>query len=499
MEIIIAFAAGLILTSMIAWLISRSIIKSRTSQAEQTARVQAETIFKVEQTRLETELVHANARAEEMIAKLKEQEDEAEQRVVLVKNEASAALKQSKEEAEALLQRTKAEDAQLLENTKAELRKRNQEDLDASDKAHREAMDSLQKRFDETIAKVTAEVQAKTNEMLKASQKEFSESSNASIGQLVNPLKDNIVELRKAMEEGSKEQAERNGEMRQHIKNLMEQSDAARKSADELAAAFKHSGKVQGDWGEAVLDELLSSQGLTNGVHYHTQAAITSDLRPDVVMHLDSKREVIIDSKVSLTAYMKYVNAENEEDKRSFLKEHIESVKKHWKELSKKDYSSYIKAPKVSTGFVIMFVPVAGAFWSALNEDPGLWREAANNNVYITDEMSLYSVLKMIKLTWTQIAQAQNHEKVYGLAEEMVKRVGMFMKHFDAIGDALKSATDSFNEGREKLTPGGQSILTTTQKLIELGVKNEGKYQIKELQDVAEIPVLPSETITPKE
>ena len=123
----------------------------------------------------------------------------------------------------------------------------------ARDAAHKDAMDALQKRFDETVARVSAQLKEEAGEMLKARQKEFSESSNQSLGQIVNPLKENIAELKKAMEDGSKEQAERNGEMRERIKSLMEHSDAARKSADELAAAFKHGNKMQGDWGETIL------------------------------------------------------------------------------------------------------------------------------------------------------------------------------------------------------------------------------------------------------
>ena len=347
--------------------------------------------------------------------------------------------------------------------------------------AHEEAMNSLQRRFDETIAKVRAEVKAETGEMLKERERAFAESSGASIGQIVNPLKENIAELRKAMEDGSREQAERRGELKQQIQSLMEHSDAARKSADELAAAFRHRGKVQGDWGETVLEELLASQGLREGVHFDTQVAITPNLRPDLVLHLDDRREVIIDAKVSLTAYMDYVNAENDGDREAALKAHVDSLKRHVRELAAKDYSSHIAPPKVTAGYVIMFVPVTGAFWTALNAEPGLWREAARQNVYITDEMSLYTVLKMVKLTWTQIVQAQNHEKVFKLADEMIERVGMFMEQYDAVGKALKDAAEAYDQGKEKLTPGGQSIITTSKKLIDLGARNNGRHPLKEL------------------
>ncbi len=372
----------------------------------------------------------------------------------------------------------------------------------ARDAAHKDAMDALQKRFDETVARVSAQLKEEAGEMLKARQKEFSESSNLSLGQIVNPLKENIAELKKAMEDGSKEQAERNGEMRERIKSLMEHSDAARKSADELAAAFKHGNKMQGDWGETILEELLSSQGLTKGVHFDTQAVIRdadgrtvrneggSILRPDVILHLDERREVIIDSKVSLSAYVDYVNAENELDRQNFLKAHLDSIKKHVKELATKDYSSYVKLPKVSAGYVIMFVPNMGALWSALNAEPDLWRKAADQNVYIADEQSLYGALKIVSMTWTQVAQAQNHEKVYELANEMIDRVGQFMEKYEAVGKALKKASDEYEAAERKLSPQGQSIINTSNKLIKLGAKNSDKHPIRTLVDIDEIPAL---------
>lgn len=346
-----------------------------------------------------------------------------------------------------------------------------------------EAVDLLQKRFDETVSKMSAQLKADTGEMLKARQKEFSESSGESLGRIVDPLRENISELRKAISDSSKEQAERNGEMRERIRSLMEHSDAARKSADELAAAFKHGSKVQGDWGETILEELLSAQGLTRGVHYDTQAVVSGGLRPDVILHLDERREVIIDSKVSLTAYIDYVNAEDEASRRLALKDHLDSIKKHIKELVAKDYSSCIRPPKVSAGYVIMFVPNTGALWTALNAEPDLWRMAADQNVYMADEQSLYGALKMVELTWTQVAQARDHEKVYALAQEMIDRVGQFMERYEAIGKSLEKAQAEYDKGLLKLSPQGQSIINTSGKLIKLGARNSDRHPVKTIAE----------------
>lgn len=373
--------------------------------------------------------------------------------------------------------------------------KRHQQTLEAQETRHKEAMDAQQSRFEETIQKVTAQVKSATEVMLKERQKEFAESSNENIGQIVNPLKDTIDKMKRAIDESTLKQTELGGEMKSHIETMIRQSEAAKKSADELTRAFKHGSKVQGDWGERVLDELLESQGLTKGVHYDVQTyirdkngdIIMSDegakMRPDVILHLDQQREVIIDSKVSMTAFMDYVNAENEDDRDRFLKAHVDSLNKHVKELSTKDYSSYIKTPKVKMDYVIMFVPHSGALWTALNAQPDLWRKAMEKNVFIADEQSLFAALRIINLTWTQIAQAQNQEELFKLANEILDRVGQFMKKYQAIGRALDAATDAYNEGEKKLQPSGQSILQTCNKLIKVGAKQSVRNPLPQLTD----------------
>ena len=371
--------------------------------------------------------------------------------------------------------------------------------LAAQEERHKESMAALQARFDEAMNNMKAQVQAATDELLKQRQKEFAEQSNTNLGQIVTPLRETIDRMKKAMEDNTLRQTSMSSEMRTSIEHLMRQSQAAQKSAEELTRVFKHGSKVQGDWGETVLDELLEAQGLTRGIHYDTQAVIRdaqgqavkseggNTLRPDIILHLDQRREVIIDSKVSLTAFMDYVNAENEEERQQYLKAHIASLQSHVKELSAKDYSSYIQPPKVRMDYVIMFVPHTGALWTALNAQPDLWRNAMDKNVFIADEQTLFAALRIINLTWTQIAQAQNHEKVYALANEMLDRVGQFMKKYQALGKALDNAAKAYEDGEKKLLPTGQSILQTCAKLKKLGAKASERNPLPQLTDVEDI------------
>ena len=417
-------------------------------------------------------------------------ESEKRQSVETVK-ELNCRLDAAKEEARQTVNAMKEEEQKRVAETKLECQKQTEF-----------ALKIQQERFDETIAKVTAQLKTATEEMLKQRQKEFAESSHTNLGQIVNPLKETIDKMKTAMNDSTLKQTAMTAEMKVNIENMMRQSDAAKKSADELARVFKHRSKVQGDWGETVLQELLESQGLTRGVHYDTQTVIRdadgyvvksvegSIMRPDVILHLDQRREVIIDSKVSLTSFMDYVNAEDEDLRQAYLKAHIDSIQKHVKELSVKDYSSYVQPPKVKMDYVIMFVPHTGALWTALHAQPELWRKAMDKNVFIADEQTLFAALRIINLTWTQISQAQNHEKVYALANEMIDRVGQFLKKYQAIGKALESAAKAYEDGEKKLQPGGQSILQTCGKLQKLGAKQSDKNPLPQMIDVDDIPEL---------
>ena len=400
------------------------------------------------------------------------------------------------------LESVKEETRLIVEQMKEEEQKKVADIKMESQKQTEYALKIQQERFDETIAKVTAQLKSATDEMLKQRQKEFAESSHVNIGQIVNPLRETIDKMKVVMNDSTLKQTAMTSEMKVNIENMMRQSQAAKQSADELARVFKHRSKVQGDWGETVLAELLDSQGLTKGVHYDVQSVIKdaegyvvksmegSIMRPDVILHLDQRREVIIDSKVSLTSFMDYVNAEDEDVRQMHLKAHIDSIQKHVKELSAKDYSSYVQAPKVKMDYVIMFVPHTGALWTALHSQPDLWRKAMDKNVFIADEQTLFAALRIINLTWTQIAQAQNHEKVYALANEMLDRVGQFMKKYQAIGKALENATKAYEDGEKKLLPGGQSILQTCGKLEKLGAKQSDKNPLPQLIDLDEIPMI---------
>ncbi len=343
--------------------------------------------------------------------------------------------------------------------------------------------------FDKSIAELKASVAATTEKMLSNSKNDFSESSTKKIDEILSPFKDKLKEMKESLDNSKNGQIEMKTAMEQQIKYLLEQTRLTAQSADELARALTHDSKYQGNWGERECQQLLEHQGLRRGVEYDTQVDIKYKdetgrerrLQPDFVLHLDPQRDVIIDSKVSLTAFKDYCNAQTEDERQIALKRHVESMESHVKELSDKDYASYLKMGQ-TMNFVIMFVPITGALWTALREQPDMWRHAMDKHVYIADEQTLFAALSIIKMTWTKVDQLQHQEQLYALADEMVKRVGMFYDHFKSVGKAIDTLQTEYGDACDKLEDKGNSIIVTAKQVIKLGAKAHDKYALPDIE-----------------
>lgn len=373
----------------------------------------------------------------------------------------------------------------------------------AQEARHDEALAAMKERFEQSVRDLQTGMKAVTEDMLKARQQEFTVSAQAGIKNIVDPLNETIAKMRAAMDGYSKEQSDFGGFMKAGIDTIVRQTEAAQRSATELTTALKHDSKIQGDYGEAILDEILASQGFTKGVHYDLQYTIKdadgrslkgedgSMMRPDVVFHLDTVRDVIIDSKVNLTDFIAFANAPTPEERRLEMDRHVASIRKQISLLSQKNYSRYHDKTRSRMDYVIMFVPISAAWWEALRREPALWRDAMNQKVYIADEQTLFAALSIIRLTWTQIAQVENQQEVFNLASEMVDRVGQFMKHYKSIGASLGAAVEAYTKAEKKLLPGGQSILKTTEKLLKIGCQDSKNNPVSKFLDVDEIEELP--------
>jgi len=452
---------------------------------------------------LATQKEHIESKAIEEAEKAKQERQQLEQSYASNLNETKNALEEAHRRE---LDIIRAHNAELLSSKDAE----HKSVLEAQEKRHNEAVQSLRDTFDETIKNLQANMKSATEDMLKLRQKEFADINKSNMQGIVDPLNETIAKMKLAIEGYTKEQNEFSGSMKTNLETIIQQTETARQSAVELTTALKHDTKMQGDYGEAILDEILSKQGFTEGIHYELQYVMKDEagkelkgddgkgLRPDVLFHLDTVRNVIIDSKINLTDFINFANAETPEDRRLYLERHVKSIEKQVQLLSSKEYCKYLKSNNSRMDYVIMFVPISAAWWEALRYKPSLWREAMDSNVYIADEQTLFAALRIIKLTWTQIAQVDSQKEIFDLADEMVKRVGMFMDSYVEMGKALKSVNKAYVEGQKKLDPKGQSILKTAGKLLEKGAKEDKNYKISrflDVDDVAELPApeLPSE------
>lgn len=326
-------------------------------------------------------------------------------------------------------------------------------------------------------------------QVLERSASKLKESNTETMTGITQPLRDAISDMRKAISDNMKDSADRSASFREQIRLMVEQTRQLGERAESLTNVLRRDNKVSGNMGEIILGDLLASQGLTEGIHYEVQARLRDEMgrplkneetgremQPDVILHYPQGQDAIVDAKVSLVAYEKYVNAGSQEDKERFLQDHIKSVRQHVTELARKDYSRYIRNGRDAVDFVIMFVPFESSLQLALANDPTLWREAFEKKVFITGEQNLLGILHMIHIAWVQNQQAENQEKVFGIAEQLLDRLGDFVKRYSELGDRLRKVQEAYDSANNKLITGRQSVAQKGRELVDLGAKeNPGR------------------------
>lgn len=342
------------------------------------------------------------------------------------------------------------------------------------------------KQFENQINTLKAELQNATEKLLQQREESLTKTNNIQIDALLNPLKNEIEGMRKSMTDNIKTTSESKASLEKAIEELMKRTEDIGNDANNLAKALKNESKTQGNWGELILENILEKSGLTEGNHYDKQSAIKDSkgnnvfhdetgtkLIPDIVVHYPDNKDLIIDSKVSLTAFVDYCNAVDETEKSRALKRHLLSLRNHYKELHKKNYSSYIKESRESLDYVVMFVPNESAMQLALYEDNTLWREAFENGVFITSEQNLLALLRMIQLAWAQVKQARNQQEVFDAVNKLLDRVGDFISRYDDLGKKIETLQNCYNDTKKKLHTGNQSVVKSAEKLIDMGGKSE--------------------------
>ena len=355
----------------------------------------------------------------------------------------------------------------------------------------RQQIDEIREEKQEEQQKRDAQFMNMAQQVLERSASKLKESNTETMTGITQPLKDAITNMQKAISENQKESAAHSASFREQMLQMMQQTQQLGERAESLTNVLRRDNKVSGNMGEIILGDLLASQGLTEGTHYEVQARLRDEMgrplkhdetgremQPDVILHYPQGQDAIIDSKVSLVAYERYVNAESAEEKERYLQEHIKSVRSHVNELARKDYSKYIKNGRETVDFVIMFVPFESSLQLALANDPTLWREAFEKKVFVTGEQNLLGILHMIHIAWVQNQQAENQEKVFGLAEQLLDRLGDFVQRYNDLGAKIEAVQKAYDNTNNKLVTGRQSVVQKGRELIDLGAKENANRKI---------------------
>lgn len=307
----------------------------------------------------------------------------------------------------------------------------------------------------------------------------FKEENRESMDIILKPFKDNISEFRSRVDAIFTQQTEQSGALKNELQRLMELNKQITTETTNLTNALKGNSKVQGDWGEMILESILDNSSLIRGVHYHTQLNVKDEagnnLRPDVVLNLPNNKQVIIDSKVSLTAYVNYVSAESEAERRAAMTAHVASVRQHVKELGAKSYQQLLNSPD----FVIMFIPNEPAFLDALKEDNTIWNDAYEKKVIISSPTNLFALLKIVDDLWRRDEQNKNHENIIKLGVTLYDQLVAFSTTLEGVGTSLEQAQAKYDEAYKRLHTGNNNIVRVGEKLRKMGLPTTKKQSAK--------------------
>lgn len=324
---------------------------------------------------------------------------------------------------------------------------------------------------------------------------QLSTENKEQLATILNPLQSNIQLMREAVQKTGEQSHTTMERLDATIKQSIEQSREVGERADKLAQALTGENKTQGNFGELRLKQLLQDMGLEEGTQFEEQAAMRDAkgnvvyeeedghrMIPDVILHFPDERDVIIDSKMSFTAFEDYHNAESEEARGEALRRHIASVRNHVNELSRKNYSKYIKEGRGKLDFVLMYVFSESALQLALSNDPGLWKEAYEKGVVISGSQNLYMMLRVLEMTWKQVRQVENQQKIIECANTIIDRVQLYAERLELARQQLQKTQDAFDKLDVLSRQEGASIYTPAAKLIKMGASENPKRKMKLVQ-----------------
>ena len=343
------------------------------------------------------------------------------------------------------------------------------------------SIEQMRRDREESEGTLKSEFRNLAQEILTEHQHNLRQTNRDSIDLLLKPFKDNITEFRERVERIYAQENEQRGALKNELDNLLKLNQQMTSSAANLTDALKGNSKVQGDWGEVYLETILETTGLVRGIHYHVQHNLKTEeganVRPDVILSLPEDRHIIIDSKVSLTDYVRYVEAESEAERRKAMAAHVDSVRKHVQELSSKGYERLVSSPD----FVVMFIPTEPAFLEALKADSKIWADAYARKVIISSPTNLFALLKMVGDMWRRDVQSKNQAEIVDKATKLYEQLVVFTEQLEGVGTALDTAKSKYDEAYKRLHTGNNNIVRLGERLKKLGLPTKKQQSAKSL------------------
>ncbi len=382
-----------------------------------------------------------------------------------------------------MLEHLQANESKLQERCKnlelqyAVLQTKHEEQLNAS----AQKLELLQKAKED----LNREFKLLANKIFEDKAEQFSHTSQEQLSLMLKPFREQITAFSKEAKERSASHLKETYLLKDELSRLKEMNSQLSQDAINLTKALKGENKTQGNWGEIVLENILEQSGLRKGVEYELQVNLKSSegktYFPDVIIHMPEERDIIVDSKVSLVAYERFINAEDESVKKLSLKEHINSIKSHVKELSEKKYE---KLEGINTlDFVLLFMPIEGAFLLALEQDGEFFKSAYEQNILVVSPSTLLVTLRTIEHIWRTQRQEEHALKIANEAEAMYDKLVGFVEELKKVGTHLQKAQESYDTSMNRLSSGRGNVIKRAQNIVKLGLKPKKKLSISVQED----------------
>lgn len=327
--------------------------------------------------------------------------------------------------------------------------------------------------LEQSEQRLTTQFENLANRIFEQSGKRIEQQNKQSLDYLLSPLKEQLEGFKKQVQDSFGQEAKERHTLTHEIRNLQQLNEQMTKEANNLTNALKGNNKTQGNWGEFILSQILDNSGLREGYEYDTQVNLTNEnnlrLQPDVIVHLPQGGDVVIDSKVTLVAYERYFNSDDDTIKSKSMTEHLAAVRNHLKQLSQKDYHKLNGIN--SLDYILMFIPVEPAFLSAIDHDPALINDALKNNIMIVSPTTLLVALRTIHNLWRYEYQNRNAELIADKASKLYDKVRGFIEDMENLGNCLDKAQQTYQNSLNKLSKGRGNIIGQIERFREMGIE----------------------------